>query len=299
MAGSDYVPASQQAASGNGDLFANLTSGPSGDFDVYVGPKVVSTPGQQTTTSYNPLADLIGGSIGVSTGFNPLSGVTQYGPQASGYGTATQTQAVKQNATQLLAGLYRSPDRVTELQQQLSDAGYLSSKNVSGTIDQYTRSAFMNLLWDTHLQNTNDPSNMLTPDELLAERIKTQKAAGLGGGAGGSQNSRRVTSVNYSDPAQAQRLIEAAMAKELGRNPTAGELSQFKSALAGAEAASPTVTTESGLTGSSPTQTTSGGLDVQQFATNYVRSHNGDESAAYKGATTYFNAAMSALGGVV
>lgn len=121
--------------------------------------------------------------------------------------------------------------------------------------------------------------------------------------AGGVSKARTETftdsKVKMLGPTEAKALITDVFKSELGRAPSAGELSRYTSSLAGAAKKNPvqqTQTVRYDATGRAvDRQTTeSGGVDFQQVSQDKAQAD--PEYGAYQAATTYMNALLSAIG---
>lgn len=105
------------------------------------------------------------------------------------------------------------------------------------------------------------------------------------------------TSYQIPGRSEAEAAIKAIFKNEMGRAPSDGELSRYRSMLTAQARAHPTVTTQTttvdGKGNSRTTSRSRGGFDPQGVITDEVK---GDpEYGAYQAATTYFNALIESL----
>lgn len=106
--------------------------------------------------------------------------------------------------------------------------------------------------------------------------------------------------INLSDKASVEALATQVLQQALGRDPTQSEVNTYYNTIRGQEQSHPTVTktTTNQATGSS-SSTTSGGFSQGDAAEMLKQQlQNDPEYAKYQGGTTYFQAAMQALGAI-
>ena len=106
--------------------------------------------------------------------------------------------------------------------------------------------------------------------------------------------------INLSDKASVEALATQVLQQALGRDPTQSEINTYYNTIRGQEQAHPTVTktTTNQATGSS-TSTTTGGFgadDASEMLKQQIQ--NDPEYAKYQAGTTYYAAALQALGAI-
>lgn len=145
-----------------------------------------------------------------------------------------------------------------------------------------------------------------TPWDVLDLYGSISKDFGGGGsGSGGYSGTVKSTSRSVSDITEgdAWSALRNTLSQMLGRDPSHDEVRKFAYRMNGIAAKNPTVTTTTGTyeDGHLVNQSshTTGGFnanDIQQEA--YEKAQNDPDYAEYQSATTYFNAALSALGSI-
>lgn len=131
-------------------------------------------------------------------------------------------------------------------------------------------------------------------------RTKDGKNGLLAGGASKARTETTTASrVKLLGPTEAKSLITDVFKSELGRAPSASELSRYTSSLAGAAKKNPvqaTQTTRYNAAGVAVDTSTveSGGVDFNQVSRDKAQAD--PEYGAYQAATTYMNALLSAIG---
>lgn len=130
--------------------------------------------------------------------------------------------------------------------------------------------------------NMRTQSN-LTADQWLELRRKEIEALGGGAGSGGPTVYRQQ--MNDTD---ASALISQVMRDQVGRGPTEAELRKYTQAIHKAQAANPTVVSQSGNT-----QTQTGGIDPQELLIQQLS--RTDEAKATK-VLGFYDAFRNALG---
>lgn len=133
---------------------------------------------------------------------------------------------------------------------------------------------------DTGWRTKSGGNGLLQPSQARTETTTESKVKMLG-------------------PTEAKALITDVFKSELGRAPSANELSRYTSSLAGAAKKNPvraTVTTRYDAAGRPVDRNTveSGGVDFQQVSQDQAQAD--PEYGAYQAATTYMNALLSAIG---
>lgn len=110
---------------------------------------------------------------------------------------------------------------------------------------------------------------------------------------------RTNSSIDLSDKLSVQALATQVLHQALGRDPTDSEINTYYNTIRSEEKSHPTVQKVTTSAAGDVTQTSSGGFgqdDAQQLLQNQVQ--NDPEFGKYQSGTTYFQAAMSALGAI-
>ena len=136
----------------------------------------------------------------------------------------------------------------------------------------------------------------VTVQEVLQDLIRSGKGQGKDGGGSGSGSGPRAftnvtKSINLTDPGEAERVLNAALASYMGRRADDDEIQEFVKQLNRNERFNPTVTTAKGVaatSGTTQTQNVEGGFDSTNFAERWARSRKG--AGEYQAATTYMDA---------
>lgn len=145
----------------------------------------------------------------------------------------------------------------------------------------------------------------VTPWDVLDLYKNEMKKAGTFGQNGGSpttvtQTSRSVSTITNGDGWSA---LQNTLSRMLGRDPSDSEVRDFVGRMNHLAAANPTVTTSttSGIGTGNQTSTshTKAGFDSNDILQNAYQQAQGDSNyAEYQASSTYFNAALSALGAI-
>ena len=207
-----------------------------------------------------------------------------------GYASASQAHSA-------LFGM--SQPQIAALQDKMVAAGYLDKGFIKGIADAQTVKAYDDLL--TEASQRINAGKFVTLDDVLAQRAAA--VAAQGGPAGsGKKNS---TSVNLTNPVEANDAIDKAFQSRLGRRATPQEKAAFLSSLHSAEQSNPHTTdyTLDPTTGNTQTETVAqgiggfGGVDAASFADQYAQSGAaGVEANTHAAATTYYDAALQLIG---
>ena len=174
------------------------------------------------------------------------------------------------SATDLAASIYkRKPEELNNIQGMLYRAGYYTAGTkwpdvAKGQVDDGTLKAWATMLRQTAAQGSANPNKGWR--DVLTGMAKTGGAGGTGpdtktdtatgttddtkttndtertNAIERSHTSDTKTDTKFSDPVTAHALVVKAMQDKLGRDPTEGELTQFRGALHDYEAANPTIT---------------------------------------------------------
>lgn len=298
----DLATLMSYGSAGSGSL---STSGPDvwgtgnyGDLTVIVGRKQSGGPlasGGVSLPHLDSHGDVVEGQgAGGKTGSHP------YVP----LGFTSETATVNER----LSSIYNmSPDQLKSLQQQLWLAGMYDGTGITsvnqiplGQADEATFAAYGNLLSLSAKQVQRGQD--VTVDETLSGLIQQRTATGQN--AGGT--TRTSTSYSISDPETAKAILSNVLQAYTGVGiPDGPTLAAFQSALNDYEKAHPSTTTSTYNNTGSGTDTTSEGVDSlssagrTQFAQDYLFQHQGGDVANYQAATTYYQAALQALGSPV
>lgn len=135
----------------------------------------------------------------------------------------------------------------------------------------------------------------ITVQEALREIARNGNGQGGGKNGAGGSGPRAFTNVTRTiqttDPGEAERVLNSALATYMGRRASDDEIKQFLTQLNRNEKLNPTITTAKGVTsrgGTTQTQEQEGGFDSVNFAERWARSRKG--AAEYQAATTYMDA---------
>ena len=149
-----------------------------------------------------------------------------------------------------------------------------------------------------------DQDKWISPWEAV-QRMGLLNAAGQGGSYDPfkPRTQTQTTKKDFTrgaDAEQVTRNLESLFASEMGRAPTEAERSMYQRLVQKAYEASPetstTVTTPDAQGNSTSVTTQSGGIDMSATLLDKVR--NDPEHAAFQAGSTYFEAAMRALGAI-
>ena len=134
----------------------------------------------------------------------------------------------------------------------------------------------------------------ITVQDALQDLIRSGKGQGKDGSGPGS-GPRAFTNVtktiNLTDPGEAERVLNSALASYMGRRADDDEIQEFVKQLNRNERFNPTVTTAKGVaatSGTTQTQNQEGGFDSTNFAERWARGRKG--AGEYQAATTYMDA---------
>lgn len=243
----------------------------------------------------------IGPGYFVSVGMRPdVSQINN--PSSSFYGQVGAAPIYSSpiyKTTDLNALAGKSWQQIWAVQRVLANAGLLKSGFLAGTYDQATRDALEKAMYVANL-NGISLDTLFQRQDLIKKMYAAQgygTSGGGGGGGGGAGGTYTQSSINLTSKAQAKGILAAALAQEIGRQPTDAELNQFVSVLNKQERANPTITTTTvDSTGkSTSTVTKQGNVDAQQSAEDYSRTASPDEASRYQGAN-YFGVLERLMG---
>lgn len=149
----------------------------------------------------------------------------------------------------------------------------------------------------------------VTPWDML-EINKSALAAAGGSGSGSGGGTAAPTTVRSTTRSVAQithgdgwNALQNTLSRMLGRDPSEEEVKDFIGRMNHLAAKNPTITTSTttgvGTASQNTSSKTRGGFNANDILENAYRDAQADEEyAEYQSATTYFNAALSALGAI-
>lgn len=249
--------------------------------------------GSATATPTNSF----GGNSPIYIGQQEETAQHPYGPaQAPEFGTTTQNIPLFKSFNQLNFDLRQMPvggSQIRNWQKVMYQAGYLSKGDLSGSFDAQSQNAYTNLL--NEVWSYNQSGVMISPDELLARRMRALAAFGGPGGRGSTTSTS--TSVDLADPITAGALIDRTLQNYQGRGATQAERQAFTQALNAYQKAHPTTTTTTSGPEGSSSVTNSAQVDPSAFAQQYATTgKQGVETNTHTVANDYYKAALSVLG---
>lgn len=219
------------------------------------------------------------------------------------YGAATPTTSTIDGMLQ--AGNSFTADQLKDLQSKLWLAGMYSGTGVTsaamipfGHYDEATIQAYGALLTLNAQQAQRGMSNSVddTTSALIAQRIQTGQANPTGAKTSTS------TSYDISDPNTAKAILTNVLQALKGTGvPTPQEISGFQTALNSYEQANPTTDTTTSNSDGTQTDTQKAGTSTlnaagkSQLAQDWLMQNEGNQVASHQVATTYYQAALSAL----
>lgn len=205
----------------------------------------------------------------------------------------------------LQAGNSFTADQLKDLQSKLWLAGMYSGTGVTsaamipfGHYDEATIQAYGALLTLNAQQAQRGMSNSVddTTSALIAQRIQTGQANPTGAKTSTS------TSYDISDPNTAKAILTNVLQALKGTGvPTPQEISGFQTALNSYEQANPTTDTTTSNSDGTQTDTQKAGTSTlnaagkSQLAQDWLMQNEGNQVASHQVATTYYQAALSAL----
>jgi hypothetical protein len=216
-------------------------------------------------------------------------------------------KSLRGDETELVNSVTNQPflweeDQVAEAIKKFQDAGLTSVTDFDS----------MHKAWGGLVQRAgamyslSSGQRKVTPwDVLDLYKTEMQKAGTSGGSGGGSpstvtQTSRSVSSITHGDGWSA---LQNTLSRMLGRDPSEEEVRDFVGRMNHIAAKNPTITrsTTSGIgTGNQSTSSrTKAGFNSNDILENaYKDAQADDDYAEFQSASTYFNAALSALGAI-
>jgi hypothetical protein len=211
-------------------------------------------------------------------------------------GDATQTVAAVSNQPYLWTS-----DQVAEAIKRFQDAGYSNVKDFGSMLN-----AWGGLVQQAGaMYSLSSGQRKVTPwDVLELNKSSAQKAGTLTGTAAGpstqTETRRSVSNITSGDGWSA---LQNTLSRMLGRDPSDEEVRDFVGRMNHLAAANPTISTatrhDDGAGHATVTEHTKAGFngnDVLQHA--YQRAQADPNYAEYQSASTYYNAALSALGAI-
>lgn len=230
----------------------------------------------------------------------------EYYSQVPRLGQTSGTSVLAPKYTDASLGQYRrmaatDPLKLYSYQQALARANYMSGSKVAPVYTEDFQKAMAKAMTDANF-------NGMSLDSLLAMRAlgaNSGSVGGSGGGGGGGGGSSTSTSIsksyNITSRPTAQSLLKQTLAQELGREPTAAEVSRFVKSLNKEERANPSIsrsTTVSTAKGSSSTSTnTPSSVDPGARAEQFAETTSPDERHMFQ-QSNYYDVIANMVGGV-
>lgn len=161
-------------------------------------------------------------------------------------------------------------------------------------------------LWKSMVARASDAlmasggTNKMTPWDALSLYGQENAAAGIG--PGGSHTTTNVSrSVSNIDQGEAWNALQGTLSQMLGRDPTDNELRDFVHRMNHLAVRNPSVTHSTTTTDAkgnttSSSHTTPGFTAADMAQSAYYQAQQEPDYGAYQAGSTYFNAALSALG---
>jgi hypothetical protein len=188
-----------------------------------------------------------------------------------------------------------TPAQQLALAKKLYALGYLQNPtDIFGARDQY-----FNAMGDS--ANYFSAGRHITPMQVLdmgagvnADTLKKRGQVNPDGSI-----TRTNSSIDLSDRGSVEALATQVLQQALGRDPTPSEVNTYYNTIRGQEQSHPTRQTVTTDANGNVSQTSSGGFgqdDAQMLLKQQVQ--NDPEFAKYQGGTTYYGAALQALGAV-
>lgn len=234
-----------------------------------------------------------------------LPGVSETGgggprelPQEPTYGTKTSTKDKVRSVDQAMSLPYTwEDDEIKSAMERMRDAGFevKSFDDVVGVWGSLVERAALTY-------TATEGKKKVTPWDVLDMNASE---TGIPDGRGGFTGRKTQTAKNVSEisEGQAWSVLQSNLSQMLGRDPSDQEVRDFTYRMNQLAAKNPSISKtvtryKNGEAVSSNTTTDPGftGEDALQKA--YKRAQNDPEYAEYQAATTYFEAAMGALGAI-
>lgn len=264
-------------------------------------------PGTPDPTSYSPGIyigvpndwKVYSGDVGGASDalFQPNSG---YGPSGTPLVNAQPTYRYPQYTYDMRERLRGSDkDTAQAWQRALMDAGYLAAGHYTGTFDEATADAAGQAMADAN--RAGKTLNQLFMDTAASQAEWTAAHPKPGPKAPRVSPARDLTSssVTLTGRAGAQAVLTNALAQQLGREPTPGEVTRFMHSLNAEERANPSVTrTHIAAGGNSQTSTsTQSDVDPSGSADIFAKTNKATqgERQAYRD-SNYFDVINQMLG---
>lgn len=184
-----------------------------------------------------------------------------------------------------------SPDQQKQWAQKAYALGYITSPvNLSAA-----QGVWNSMVGES--ANYLSVGKKFTPWDVLDKNAGANVSALKQRAQGGTTQTN--TSIDLSDRSSVEAISRQVLQQALGRDPTDSEVNTYFNTIRAQEKAHPTVTTTKN-DGKGNTSTTSSGGFSQADAADFLQSKIQDdpEYAMYQGGTTYFNAAMQAVGAI-
>lgn len=274
--GGGYVPTTAQATAASSNPFDSAGTAYSNS---------AATAGVATTRDTAPYAYVPSGM--------------PFGDTAGNHGLKTQTIQQAQDALSKL-----KQDDLKVVQQKLVDAGYLPKGTpVNGLADLTTQQAYASALLDASQVEGSTAGAHANGDKGLTvnEYLDTKAQAAKDAASKAASTSLTSTHVDLSSPTDAQAFIVKAFQDHFGQAPTSDQIAQFTQALNSAQTSNPSTTSSQTTVDASGAQhekdsSTTKTINPGQFADNYAVSADQTGAGDFAAATTYYSAALQAIG---
>jgi hypothetical protein len=268
------------------------------DFDPYLG--VVSQQGDERVFMGDKLVvDRDAPTPGVSTKSNELN-VERTGVNPNPLGGPEKVEQDKTlTATQVLNLPYTwSEEKITETMKRMRESGL-----------KVTTFEEMGQVWQQLVQRASltyslsEGKNKVTPWDVLDLYKSEAKAAGGYVNYENGVTTRVAKSVSNITEGEAWATMQQTVAQMLGRDPSDQEVRNFAYKMNQLAAQNPSISKtvtryKAGQESTSSTTTEAGFGAADMAEAAYDKAQNDPEYAEYQSATTYFNAALSALGAI-
>jgi hypothetical protein len=150
------------------------------------------------------------------------------------------------------------------------------------------------------MYSVSNGKNKVTPDDVISMSIAENKA--LGGAGSSSTDTQRTKTINTITAGDGWNALQNTLSKMLGRDPSESEVRDFVGRMNHLAAANPSITVSKTTGIGTPQQNTTSTQTQAGFNANdviqnaYQDAQANPDYAEHQAATTYFNAALSALG---
>lgn len=286
-----------------------------GDDRVYMGPKTI----KETHTTTVPAREMRAGEGAADSSTGNAEADLGYSMLFGGDGNATAGAPPRtvRNVHEI------HTDGTMTVQQAVNAPFGWSSQQVADTIKKMNKSGFnvksfdqMTQVWSSLVQRASamyaysEGHNKVTPMDVLSMYGKEAVKAGLIDASGnpisrlaGTTHTTTSTSVSDITQGDAWNALQNTLSSLLGRDPSTREVRDFAYRMNSLAAKDPSISktiTTYDKHGNASTHTTShGGFDANDLAhAAYDEAQSDPNYAEHQAATTYYNAAISALGAI-